>query len=169
MPVHLKSLVEPSPTAGKMPGTKGSRKRDHYLHDLLNWAEMMGVEMSPEAAELRKTDARPALRAAMVAAEMGRFREFHYPAYRARWSEGRDLSQPEVLAELLEGAGLNAAEALARAAAEDVDAQLRQRTQEAIDRGAFGVPTMFGGDRMFWGNDRFELVRYFIEKELASG
>jgi 2-hydroxychromene-2-carboxylate isomerase len=151
-----------------MPGSRGSRKRDHYLRDLLSWAEMMGVEMSPKAAELRKTDARPALRAAMVAAEMGRFREFHYPAYRARWSQGRDLSQPEVLAELLEKAGLDADSALARAEAEDVDATLQQRTQDAIDRGAFGVPTMFVGDKMFWGNDRFELVRFYIEKERSK-
>jgi 2-hydroxychromene-2-carboxylate isomerase len=28
----------------------------------------------------------------------------------------------------------------------------------------FGVPTIFVGDRMFWGNDRFELVRHFLEK-----
>ena len=32
------------------------------------------------------------------------------------------------------------------------------------DRGVFGVPTVFVGDQMFWGNDRFELARHFIEK-----
>jgi 2-hydroxychromene-2-carboxylate isomerase len=29
---------------------------------------------------------------------------------------------------------------------------------EARDRGAFGVPTFFLGDRMFWGNDRLMLL-----------
>jgi 2-hydroxychromene-2-carboxylate isomerase len=28
----------------------------------------------------------------------------------------------------------------------------------------FGAPTLFVGDEMFWGNDRFELVRYYIQK-----
>jgi 2-hydroxychromene-2-carboxylate isomerase len=31
-------------------------------------------------------------------------------------------------------------------------------------RGVFGVPTVFVGERMFWGNDRFELARFFVEK-----
>ena len=32
------------------------------------------------------------------------------------------------------------------------------------ERGVFGVPSLFVGDRLFWGNDRYELVRHFIEK-----
>ena len=30
-------------------------------------------------------------------------------------------------------------------------------------RGIFGVPTIFVGEQMFFGNDRFELVRHCIE------
>ena len=29
-------------------------------------------------------------------------------------------------------------------------------------RGAFGVPTFFVGDRMFWGNDRLVLLRHHL-------
>ena len=32
----------------------------------------------------------------------------------------------------------------------------------------FGVPTIFVGDEMFWGNDRFELVRYYAQKAGAG-
>ena len=41
-------------------------------------------------------------------------------------------------------------------------------TQTAIERGVFGVPAIFVGDEMFWGNDRFELVRHYLDKEAAS-
>ncbi len=163
IPVHLKTLQEPSPNAGELP-KMGPRKRTSYLNDLFHWAKLSGVEIAPKAGELRGTDARPALRAAMAAHELRRFGEFHHAAYRARWSEGRDLSRRDVLGELLAAAGLDADGALARAESPDVDQQLTRRTQEAIDRGVFGVPTLFVGDEMFWGNDRFELVRHFVQE-----
>jgi 2-hydroxychromene-2-carboxylate isomerase len=31
------------------------------------------------------------------------------------------------------------------------------------------VPTIFVGDEMFWGNDRFELVRFYVEKAAERG
>ena len=80
----------------------GPRKQANYIRDLLGWAEFAGVEISPDARDLVKTDARPALRAAMVAGELGRFREFHHPAYAARWCDAQDLSQRDVLASLFE-------------------------------------------------------------------
>ncbi|MBW2236960.1 MAG: DsbA family protein [Deltaproteobacteria bacterium] len=45
-------------------------------------------------------------------------------------------------------------------------ARLDADTREAIERGVFGVPTVFVGDEMFWGNDRFELARHYIRKAL---
>ena len=163
IPVHLKQLVEPSPTTGELPKL-GPRKKDNYLKDLFHWAELCGVTISPEVAKLRKTDAQPALRAAMAAQEMGRFREFHFSAYRARWCDARDLSQRDVLAQLLEDAGLDAQAALSRAESDELGARLDGQTEEAIERGVFGVPTVFVGEEMFWGNDRFELIRFYIER-----
>ena len=40
---------------------------------------------------------------------------------------------------------------------------LDRQTEDAIDRGVFGVPTLFVGEEMFWGNDRFELVRHYVD------
>jgi 2-hydroxychromene-2-carboxylate isomerase len=60
--------------------------------------------------------------------------------------------------------GLDADAVLARADSSEVQAQLDSATEDAIARGVFGVPTLFVGDRMFWGNDRFELVRFYLER-----
>ena len=49
------------------------------------------------------------------------------------------------------------ADALANAP--DVKEQLKIATQEAVQRGVFGAPTMFVGDQMFWGQDRLDFVR----------
>jgi 2-hydroxychromene-2-carboxylate isomerase len=84
--------------------------------------------------------------------------------YRARWAEPRDLSDREVVRQFLSQAGLDGDTALARAESDELADRLERDTREAIDRGVFGVPTVFVGDEMFWGNDRFELIRHHLKK-----
>jgi 2-hydroxychromene-2-carboxylate isomerase len=165
-PVHLRRLVEPG--VGKPPEL-GPRKLANAANDIRHWAEALGAELSPQARALYKSDTQLALRCALVAKDLGRFRELHYPVYRARWAEARDVSQEDVLTELLRGAGLDAAEVLARAKSPELEARLTRDTEAAIARGVFGVPTIFVGDEMFWGNDRFELVRFYVQKAAARG
>ena len=160
-PVHLRRLVEAG--VGKPPEL-GPRKRANAANDLRHWAEAIGAEISPDARALYKSDSSLALRCALVAKDLGKFREFHYPAYRARWARARDLAQEGVLEELIAGAGLDADTVLARARTPELEKRLTRETENAIERGVFGVPTIFVGDEMFWGNDRFELVRFYVEK-----
>jgi 2-hydroxychromene-2-carboxylate isomerase len=42
----------------------------------------------------------------------------------------------------------------------ETDRQLLAAAEEAHGRAAFGVPTFFVGDRMFWGNDRIVPLRH---------
>jgi 2-hydroxychromene-2-carboxylate isomerase len=160
-PVHLRRLVEPG--VGKPPEL-GPRKQKNYTNDIRHWAEMIGAELSPDARALYKTDSSLALRCALVAKDLGKFRELHYPLYRARWARARDVSDEKVLSELIAGAGLDADTVLARARTPELEARLTRDTEAAIARGVFGVPTIFVGDEMFWGNDRFELVRFYVQK-----
>jgi 2-hydroxychromene-2-carboxylate isomerase len=160
-PVVLAALKEP--TAGKGGVELGERKKTNAANDLRHWAELCGAEFS-SAARKHRPSTRLLLAGALVAADEGRFREYHYPAYRARWAEARDVADTAVVRELLAGAGLDADAALTRAQSDDIQKRLDTDTQSAIQRGVFGVPTLFVGDEMFWGNDRFELARHYIEK-----
>ena len=74
------------------------------------------------------------------------------------------MADEAVLRGLLRGAGLDPDAALARAKSPELAKRLVEDTQAAIARGVFGVPTVFVGDEMFWGNDRFELARYYVMK-----
>ncbi|MFQ5515256.1 MAG: 2-hydroxychromene-2-carboxylate isomerase [Myxococcota bacterium] len=161
-PVRLAQLAEPS--SGKPP-EPGERKKRNYVADLKHWAEMIGAEFYPDVRKRKRPETRLLLQAALVAKKQDRLREFHYPAFRARWAEGLDVSSPEVVRDLLEGAGLDADAALERARSDELAQHLERETRDAIARGVFGVPTIFVGDEMFWGNDRFELVRYYIQKQ----
>jgi 2-hydroxychromene-2-carboxylate isomerase len=160
-PVYLPLLREPS-AATSLP-EMGERKKRNVRSDLLHWAELCGAQLSPEAGA-RRPDTRLLLQCALVAKDEGRFRELHYPAYRARWAEAQDVADEGVLRGLLRGAGLDADTVLARARSPELAARLEAGTREAVERGAFGVPTVFVGNEMFWGNDRFEVARHYVSK-----
>ncbi len=164
-PASLKGLYEPPPD-GSGRTKLGERKKRNYRADLHHWAEMVGAEFAAEPPKERP-DSSLLLQASLVAKDEGRFREFHYPAYRARWAEARDIADPAVVRALLEGAGLDGEVALARAQSDALARRLESETREAVERGVFGVPTIFVGDEMFFGNDRFELVRYYVQKQGA--
>jgi 2-hydroxychromene-2-carboxylate isomerase len=159
-------LIEPpvgQDKAGPRPKL-GPRKSADYQASIRHWAEFCGAEISPDAAQYMKSDTSLALRAALVAKDEGRFHEFHDPMYRARWAQPRDPSDPEVVRSLLKDAGLDADAAIARAESEELISRLDMDTKDAIERGVFGVPAIFVDDEMFWGNDRFELVRHYLTK-----
>jgi 2-hydroxychromene-2-carboxylate isomerase len=82
---------------------------------------------------------------------------------------GRDVSQPFVVREALDQAGLDGAELVRRADDPLIKEDLRARTDEAVTRGVFGAPTFVvtaegvKGD-LFWGQDRL----LFVEKALGG-
>ena len=48
-------------------------------------------------------------------------------------------------------------------ASEDVKAELKANTDEALARGAFGVPTLMVDDKVFWGVDALAMLRAYLE------
>lgn len=74
------------------------------------------------------------------------------------WSTGNDAGDPRVLADLAEQLGVNPA-SLREQAIKDA---LRQRTEEAIGHGVFGVPTLRIGEYLFWGSDANEFIEAFL-------
>jgi 2-hydroxychromene-2-carboxylate isomerase len=54
------------------------------------------------------------------------------------------------------------------AAEQDVKDELRKNTDLALARGVFGVPTIFVGERSFWGNDRLEFVESALRQARLS-
>jgi 2-hydroxychromene-2-carboxylate isomerase len=46
----------------------------------------------------------------------------------------------------------------------DIKDQLKANTDEAMRRGAFGSPTLFVGDDMYFGNDRLPLVEAAVRR-----
>ena len=96
------------------------------------------------------------LRAAVVAEEHDRDRPFALECYRLMFAEGRSLAELDNVLEAARSAGLDPGEVRERIGQQDVKDRLRAYTEEAIERGVTGVPTVAVGDELFWGDDRLD-------------
>ncbi|MBS0379093.1 MAG: 2-hydroxychromene-2-carboxylate isomerase [Proteobacteria bacterium] len=81
-------------------------------------------------------------------------------ALSAVFRDGRDVSDPKVIAEL--AANLGVADAEARIQDPAVKAKLRQNTEWAAAHGIFGVPTVVVGEECFWGDDAFDMALDYL-------
>lgn len=104
------------------------------------------------------------MRLCVAAQREGVFAEFHRTVYPAFWVDGKDLGDVTVIADVLTRGGVDAAKLTERAAHDDVKAELRANTDEAVSRGAFGAPTCFLGDEMFFGADHLSFLEEALEE-----
>ncbi len=134
-------------------------KARYYLKDLRDWARLYGLEIGqPPVFPVNSVRA---MRAAYVALDRGLLPAWARAVFEAYWGELRDISQVEVLRDLAARVGLDADDLLARIEKPETKQRLRSATDELIERGGFGSPTMFvDGDDMYFGNDRLELLRH---------
>lgn len=146
-------------TSNTMPA-RVQAKAAWMLKDLYTWAEHYGVPFQwPSVFPLNSLFAQRLQTAALAHHGPALTKALAMALFEAYWVHDRDLGQPEVLGEVaasVEGLDVEAVATLATTP--EVKDQLRQLTDEATARGAFGAPTFFVGDAMFWGNDRMHFV-----------
>ncbi len=135
-------------TGNDMPARVPARAR-YMLKDLLRWSQREDIPFTfsrffpiSSLLPMRLIVGLPEKTQPVAARKL-----FH-----AYWVEDRNISDPEVLEELFD------AKTLGRTQEPWVKKVLREQTEEAVERGAFGAPTMFVGDQMYFGNDRVDFV-----------
>jgi 2-hydroxychromene-2-carboxylate isomerase len=83
----------------------------------------------------------------------------------AVFRDGRDVSDPQVIAALGRELGIGEVE---RAVSDPaVKQQLRANTDWAISLGVFGVPTLVVGQELFWGHDAFGMALDYLDRPAA--
>lgn len=88
-----------------------------------------------------------------------RFLDFIDCLFRALWIDGRNLNDPAVVAAVLAEHGFDAQAIMALTADDEVKQTLKECTEQAIERGVFGAPSMFVDDQLYFGQDRLDFVR----------
>jgi 2-hydroxychromene-2-carboxylate isomerase len=102
------------------------------------------------------------MRAAIAAQLEGVFEKYVEAAFHHMWREPKKMDDPEVAVKALSASGLNGAKLLTRAQDADVKAKLIENTQSAVERGAFGSPTFFVGNEMFFGKEQLREVEELV-------
>jgi 2-hydroxychromene-2-carboxylate isomerase len=97
-----------------------------------------------------------AMRACTFAFMQGRGHEFTLAAFRAAFQLGHDLGLPERVLAVAAEVGLDPREVEQETGGPAVKTALRAATEDAHERGVFGVPTVAVGTELFWGDDRLE-------------
>lgn len=98
------------------------------------------------------------MRGAVAAQHLGCFMPYVDIIMTAMWENNANTGDAKVVKQVLDKVGLDGAALLAKADDPDIKAELIANTENAAARGAFGVPTFFVGEEMFWGKERLGQV-----------
>jgi len=92
--------------------------------------------------------------------------EFVRSVFRANFAEDRNISEVEVISEILVSLALDAQSVISRANSAENKEYLRRQTERALELGIFGAPTIVVDHEIFWGNDRLEEALEFYQSAI---
>ena len=104
------------------------------------------------------------VRGAIVAEQEGRLMEYVEAGLKAMWEDDKKMDEPDVFVSVMTDAGFDGAALLAKTADLAVKSKLIANTEAAVARGAFGIPTFYVGEEMFFGKDRLAQVAEELTK-----
>lgn len=134
-------------------------KGSYLFEDLGRYAQRYGVALKYNPHFPVNTITLMRIAAGLQMRADPRFDAYVQAMFEAMWAQAKNLGDPATVAEVLAAAGVPADDLMALAADPAVKEQLRADTEAAVARGIFGAPTMFVGEKMYWGQDRLDFVR----------
>ena len=132
--------------------------------DLQDWANYYKISINwPKIFPLNAVNV---MRAVIVSETFDKLIPFSLLCFENYWSKGIDISDLNILSELADTIDIDKEIFQEEIKKQNTKDLLRSNTDELINRGGFGSPTIFiNGDDMYFGNDRMELVRKKIIEE----
>ncbi len=133
-------------------------KARYMLKDLQDWARLYGlkIKMPPTIFPVNSVKV---MRACVLLEPEDKLADFAAAAFEAYWSRDEDISRDDTIAEISIAAGVDSAFLSAGIERPEIKAALRANTEELVQRGGFGSPTIFvAGTDMYFGNDRLNLA-----------
>jgi 2-hydroxychromene-2-carboxylate isomerase len=100
----------------------------------------------------------PIMRALVAAKREGVFMQAVEAMMVAMWEDSLNLSITNVAVEVFDKAGLDGTRLMTLSNDEAIKAELVANTENAVERGAFGIPTFFVGSDMWFGKERLAQV-----------
>lgn len=131
-------------------------KGKYMVTDLRRWAAKWGVtlEMNP----FFPINTLNLMRGAAALVGKDEFAPYVETVMTALWTRRKNMGDLETVAEVLNEAGLDGPAIIAASQEDAAKDLLRDNTDEAVRRGAFGAPTFFVNGELFFGQDRLDFV-----------
>ena len=104
-------------------------------------------------------------RGAIAAMSLNVFDEYLEAIFKGMWEKSLNLADQEVLINLLTAeTQIDISNLVEKMQTQEIKDQLIQNTSNAVERGAFGIPTFFADDEIFFGKDSLGDLEEFITK-----
>ena len=143
-----------------------SRKLKHSWRVLKDWAALAGVPINFPSQWHPAKSVNAMRMACTLADDMPALTEFTKAAFESYFGAQENLDDLDVLVAVADSVGLDGEAMRAKAQSDDVKALLRANTEELIERGGYGSPTIFvDKTRMYFGNDQLPLVEFALKEK----
>jgi 2-hydroxychromene-2-carboxylate isomerase len=104
------------------------------------------------------------MRGAIAADIDGYLSEYVEKVMTHMWEESKKMDDPEVISSALKESGLDADRFVSQVQEPNIKTKLISNTEKAVQRGAFGIPTFFIGDEMYFGKDTLWQIEEALSK-----
>lgn len=145
-----------------------NRKVKHSFRVLKDWAALAGVELNFPSQYHPAKSVNAMRMACALADDMPRLTAFTWAAFESYFGRQENLDDPSVLIAAANSVGLDGEAMCEKSQTDEVKTLLRANTDELIERGGYGSPTIFvDKGLMYFGNDQLPLVEFALKRNAA--
>ena len=141
---------------GNQPPATVQKKGEYMFKDIQRWSKKLNIsfKMNPYFPILTV----PHMRGAILAQKKNILEDYMQSMFDSMWLKGLNLNDQEILTQVASESGIDPNDFAEGISSDEIKNELKENTQFAIDKGAFGVPTYFLEDEMFWGIDSIKFL-----------
>ena len=159
MPVLLGGIFK---ATGNQPPATVQKKGEYMFKDINRWSKKLDIpfKMNPYFPILTV----PHMRGAVLAQRENILEKYMQVMFEAIWVKAMNLNDQEILTNIAEKSGIDPNKFAEEISSDEIKNKLRENTEFAISKGAFGVPTYYLDDEMFWGIDSVKFLLDDLKK-----
>ena len=159
MPVLLGGIFK---ATGNQPPATVQKKGEYMFKDINRWSKKLDIpfKMNPYFPILTV----PHMRGAVLAQRENILEKYMQVMFEAIWVKAMNLNDQEILTNIAEKSGIDPNQFAEEISSDEIKNKLRENTEFAISKGAFGVPTYYLDNEMFWGIDSVKFLLDSLKK-----
>ena len=160
MPVLLGGIFK---ATGNQPPATVQKKGEYMFKDITRWTKTLNIpfKMNPYFPILTV----PHMRGAVLAQKNDILENYMQVMFESIWTKAMNLNDQELLTQVATESGMDANSFAEGISSDEIKNKLRENTEFAINKGAFGVPTFYIDDEMYWGIDSMKFLVEYLKNQ----